>query len=164
MQHDFPAPLTCPTIRVLEDWIDYNGHMNVAYYVAAFDQGVDSVYDTLGIGEDYVREQAGSLFTRELRIGYVAELKLGDPIAMTFQLLDYDSKRLHFVMEMFHAEEGYLAATAEQLAIHVDMNERRSAAFPSAVSARLEALMASHTSLPTPSYLTEPIGIRRRSA
>ncbi len=162
MQQDFSAPINCPTIRVLEDWIDYNGHMNVAYYVAAFDQGVDSVYDSLGIGEDYVRNSAGSLFTRDLRIGYVAELKLGDPIAMTFQLLDWDAKRLHFVMEMFHAEEGYLAATAEQLAIHVDMKERRSAPFPSEISDRLEQLLASHSSLPTPDYLAQPIGIRRR--
>lgn len=161
MQDEFLAPLQCPNIRVLEDWIDYNGHMNVAYYVAAFDQGVDSVYDSLGIGEDYVRDSAGSLFTRELRIGYVAELKLGDPIAMTFQLLDRDAKRLHFVMEMFHADDGYLAATAEQLAIHVDMRERRSAAFPADVSERLERLMASHSILPAPGYLAEPIGIRR---
>lgn len=162
MQQDFSAPINCPAIHVLEDWIDYNGHMNVAYYVAAFDQGVDSVYDSLGIGEEYVRDSAGSLFTRELRIGYAAELKLGDPIAMTFQLLDYDAKRLHYVMEMFHADDGYLAATAEQLAIHVDMNERRSAPFPADVSGRLERLMASHGALPTPGYLAEPIGIRRR--
>lgn len=158
----WPAPFHCPELTVLDDWIDYNGHMNVAWYVAAFDQGVDAMFDALGIGEDYVSERGLSCFTGEIRVGYISELKRGEAFNTTVQLLDWDSKRLHFFMTMISAEDGSVAATLEQLAIHVDMNERRSAPFPDDIAARIEQLMASHASLPRPEGLDRAIGIRRR--
>lgn len=156
------APFQCPELTVLDDWIDYNGHMNVAWYVAAFDQGVDALFDALGIGEDYVSERGLSCFTGEIRVKYLNELKRGEAFSTSIQLLDWDSKRLHFFMTMRGTEDNTVAATLEQLAIHVDMNERRSAAFPDDVAARIETLMTAHQALPAPEGLDRAIGIRRR--
>jgi len=156
------TPIACPDQRVESAWIDYNGHMNMAFYNLAFDRALDYVYDQLGIGAEYVRTGGGSCFTAEIHVNYVQELLLDDPIRVTFQLLDWDAKRLHFFETMYHAEQGYLAATSEQLALHVDMTSRRTAPFPEAVQARLSALMQDHARLERPAQVGRVIGIGRR--
>lgn len=161
---DFPTPLVCPTRPVEAAWIDYNGHMNMAYYSLAFDHALDHAYDLLGIGEAYVRETNCSHFTLEAHVSYLREVKLGDPLRITWQLLDFDAKRLHFFEEMHHAEEGWLAATSEQLSIHVDLSERRSAPFPAALQDRFRAVLDRHGRLPRPPQAGHVIGIPRRPA
>jgi acyl-CoA thioester hydrolase len=85
----------------------------------------------------------------------------GDPLAITFHLLDYDAKRYHYVMEMRHAEQGYLAATSEQLGMHIDLAARRSAPMPPEILTRFERLMRAHAALPRPETVGRGIGIRR---
>lgn len=155
--------IVCPEQRVVPAWIDYNGHMNMAYYNLAFDHALDHVYDQLGIGEAYVRSGQGTCFTAEIHVNYLQELLQDDPITITFQLLDWDGKRLHFFESMYHGSKGYLAATSEQLALHVDLGSRRSAAFPEEVQARLRALMALHEPLERPAQVGRVMGIRRRA-
>lgn len=159
----YEAPIACPVQRVEAGWIDYNGHMNMAFYNLAFDRGLDHVYDLLDIGADYARSGAGSCFTLEVHVSYLRELVLNDPLSIRFRLLDWDAKRLHFFEEMYHAEEGYLAATSEQLAVHVDMASRRAAPFPETVQKRLGVMMGSHGSLPRPPQVGRVIGIPRRT-
>ena len=115
---------------VLPEWIDYNKHMNVAYYVLAFDEGVDSLWDVFGITADHIRDNDSSTFAVESHINYLGELKLDDPFIVTAQVLAYDSKRIHQFQRMYHAEEGYLAATAEWMNLHVDLNVRKVAPWP----------------------------------
>ena len=158
-----PAPIVCPDQQVEPAWIDYNGHMNMAFYNLAFDRALDHVYDRLGIGAEYVRTGGGSCFTAEIHVNYLQELLLGDPIRVTFQLLDWDAKRLHLFESMYHARDGYLAATSEQLALHVDMATRRTAPFPDAVQARLTALMAEHAGLARSPQVGRVMGIQRRA-
>ena len=86
---------------VLPDWIDYNGHMNVAYYVLAFDRGVDEFMYQMGITPEYLKTEQSSTFTLEMHINYLQELRLHDPIRLTCQLLDADSKRVHYFLRMF---------------------------------------------------------------
>lgn len=155
------APFECPAQAVSSDWIDYNGHMNMAYYNMAFDRGVDALYDHLGIGAGYVQNAGGSCFTLEVHVCYVGELVLDDPIRITIQLLDWDAKRLHFYQEMYHATQGFLAATSEQMAMHVDMTSRRSAPFPEAIQATVATLAHTHASLPIPERVGRVIGIRK---
>ncbi len=155
------SAIICPQTRVDQAWIDYNGHMNMAYYNVVFDQGVDHVYDQLGVGAQYVQTGGGSLFTMEVHLHYLNELSLNDPIEVRFQLLDADSKRLHFFEEMYHAEKGYLAATSEQLALHVNMTSRRSSPFPDHIQARVDQLLSEHSGLPRPEQVGHVIGIRR---
>lgn len=158
---DWTSPVVCPEQRVEPDWMDYNGHLNMAFYHVLFDRALDHVYDLLGIGADYARHGGGSCFTLEVHVNYLNEMVQGDPVRITFQLLDSDSKRLHFYEEMFHAETGELAATSEQLALHVDMESRRSAPFPEEIQARIERLMRAHAELPTPERVGRRMGIRR---
>lgn len=157
------GPIVCPEQRVEEAWIDYNGHMNMAFYNLAFDRALDHVYDLLGIGAEHVAAGGGSCFTLETHVSYLQELMLGDPIRVEFQLLDRDAKRLHFFEHMYHAGEGYLAATSEQLALHVDMQARRAAPFAAEVMARIDALFEAQRRLERPEQAGRAIGIRRKT-
>ena len=81
---------------------------------------------------------------------YLRELHAGDPVRVTLQLLDYDDKRLHYFEQLFHAEHGWIAATSENMALHVDMDERKTAPFPAEVMRRLMQMKAAHARLPRP--------------
>ena len=158
------APLAIHRARVLPEWIDYNGHMNVAYYVLAFDQATDAFFDHLDIGLAYKERTSFSTFSLELHVTYDREVQEGDPLAFRTWLLDYDHKRVHYYHEMLHAEEGYVAATLETISMHIDMSVRRSAPFPDDVLARLEDLHAAHRAAPPPpERIGRTSGIRRRA-
>ena len=92
---------------------------------------------------------------------YVQELKLDDEVEVRLQLLDFDHKRLHYYQEMYHYTDGYLAATSEQIALHVDMTSRRSALFPADVTDKLSDVLAAHQGLPKSERIGHSIGIRR---
>ena len=156
------APLVSPTQTVIEDWIDYNGHLNMAFYNVIFDRAVDHFYDLLGVGAQYAESGAGSCFTMEVHVHYLNEVSLDDKLELHLQLLDYDSKRLHYFQQMYHKEQGYLAATSEQLALHVDLNTRRSGAFPQQVLDKLDAMATTHLRLDAPSQVGHRIGIKRK--
>ncbi len=118
------------TGSVLPEWIDFNGHMNVAYYVLAFDQGVDALWLDFGITAEHVQQNHSSTFAVETHVLYQQELKLDDPFIVTAQILAFDSKRIHQFQRMYHADSGYLAATAEWMTLHVDLRKRRVAPWP----------------------------------
>jgi acyl-CoA thioester hydrolase len=156
-----PPPLRPFTITVQPDWIDYNGHMNVAFYVLAFDKATDGLLDHLGLGETYRRTTNCSIYVLEAHVTYDREVKLGDLLAIDTQLIDADQKRLHFFHRMTHAQAGYLAATNELLALHVDLAGPRSAPMPAAALAALEELGAAHRRLPAPPQLGRRISLKR---
>jgi acyl-CoA thioester hydrolase len=121
---------TVSTGRVLPEWIDFNGHMNVAYYVLAFDHGVDALWVDFGITAEHVQKNQSSTFAVETHVLYKQELKLDDPYVVTAQVLAFDAKRIHQFQRMYHAESGFLAATAEWMTLHVDLKKRRVAPWP----------------------------------
>ena len=149
-------------LRVLPEWIDYNGHMNVAYYVLAFDTALERPLDALGLGREAARAAGCSCFTLESHVRYLRELRLDAPLRVAFRLLDADAKRLHYIQHMFHAEEGWLAATCEEAGIHVDMRQRRVAAFPAGIAARVEAMRRAHARLEPLEDGCAGISLRRR--
>ncbi|MFU0503151.1 thioesterase family protein [Pseudaminobacter sp. NGMCC 1.201702] len=157
-----PAPFVSRVMEVEKDWIDYNGHMNMAYYNVLFDRCADEALDLLGIGAGYARERQMTIYTAEVHVCYVRELHLADKVAVTFQLIDHDEKRLRAYQEIRHAE-GWLAATSETLSLHIDMAGPKVAAFPSDVMTRIEAMRASHATLPLPERAGRSIGIKRKS-
>lgn len=160
-QADLTAPIQCPVIPVRKDWIDYNGHMNMAYYNVVFDKGVDHVFDLLGIGATYMDTTNSSCFTMEIHVTYAQEVVLNDPLQVSAQLLDADSKRLHLFLEMYHAQKGYLAATMEQMVLHVDLKQRRSAPMPESIQTSVQTLREAHGKLTAPPQVGSRIGIRR---
>ena len=146
----FAAPFVSSVMRVEPAWIDYNGHLNMAYYNVLFDRAVDEVYELLGLGLDYLKTRRQSTFTAEVHVRYLRELKQGDPVRVSFQLLDYDEKRLHYFEELHHADEGWLSATSENMALNVNMDAKKTAPFPADVMAHLARMKAAHATLPVP--------------
>jgi acyl-CoA thioester hydrolase len=115
------------------EWIDINGHMNVAYYVLAFDKAVDDLWMQFGITDEYIRSGTGTTFAVECHVTYQRELCEGDPYRVTSEILAYDEKRIHQFQRMYHAEESFLSATAEWMNLHVDLQTRRVSPWPGSV-------------------------------
>lgn len=154
----FFAPFVSSVMKVEPAWIDYNGHLNMAYYNVLFDRAVDEAFTLLGCGADYV-QRGFSTFTAEAHVRYLRELKEDAPVRVTFQLLGYDSKRLHFFEQLFHAEEGWVSATSENLTLHIDMAKKKVAPFPADVAQRLAHMKAVHGQLPNPEAAGRRVGI-----
>jgi acyl-CoA thioester hydrolase len=154
-----PYPPYRASVRA--EWIDYNGHMNVAYYVPAFDRATDCLLDYLEIGENYRRARNCSVFVLEAHVTYERELHAGDTFTIDTQLIDADRKRLHLFHAMAMAETGIIAATTEIMTLHVDLATSRSATLPDEAFTKIEALLAAHRLLPPPPQLGRKIGIRR---
>ena len=156
-----PAPELHREI-VLPEWCDYNGHMNLAFYVLVFDHATDKFWDLLGIGRDYRDRTDNSTFTVESHITYDREVLDGDEVRCTTQLLGFDDKRIHYFHRMYHVRDGYLAATTELLAIHVDLTVRRVAAMPDDIQARLAETMDAHRGFGLPDEAGRVIGLGSR--
>jgi acyl-CoA thioester hydrolase len=156
-------PLALHTETVRPEWIDYNGHMNVAYYVLAFDHATDALLDYLDLGVSYRRHANKSVFVLETHVTYDREVHAGDPLRFTTHILGYDAKRLHVFHHMFHATEGFLAATTELIMLHVDLAQRRSAPMPDAALAKVDALARAHATLLRPPQAGRVIGIKPKA-
>ncbi|MEJ8574313.1 thioesterase family protein [Microbaculum marinum] len=156
-----PAPFVSSVMKIQPDWIDYNGHLNMAYYHVLLDRGIDEAFLLLGLGEQYVKERKASFFTVEAHICYLKELGQNDPVVVRTRLLDYDAKRAHVVQELVHAEDGWISATLELMSLHVDMVAKRAAAWPDDVLERLAEMHAAHAHLPVPPQVGRVMKIRR---
>jgi acyl-CoA thioester hydrolase len=144
------APFASSVMRVEPQWIDYNGHLNVAYYNVLFDRAVDELYELLGLGPAYLDKHKHSTMVAESHVRYLRELKETDPVRVMVQLLDYDSKRIRLFEEMRHADAAWLSATCETMTLHVDMAAKKVAPFPQPVMQALATMKAAHARLPPP--------------
>lgn len=158
-----PAPLALHAESVRPEWIDYNGHMNVAYYVLAFDHATDALLEYLGLTHDYKIKANTTTFVADMNVTYRQEVKEGDPLRFTTRILDCDEKRIHFWHEMYHGTEGYLAATNELISLHIDLSVRRVGPMDPEVAQRVRAVREAHAFLPTPPGAGRVIGMKRRA-
>lgn len=160
---DQALPPGLPTThgRVLPEWIDYNGHMNVAWYVLIFDHATDALLARLGMDPAYVKRAQLSTFALEMHVTYERELVLDAPYTVHTQILDADTKRIHLHHEMRHGDEHWRAAGNEVMLMHVDMAQRRATPFPIDIQAHVTAMQSDHASLSRPDGLGRVIGIRR---
>ena len=124
---------------VRPEWIDYNGHMNVAYYVVVFDNATDVLFDALGFDAAWRARSGRSFFAVEGHIRYLGETKLGQNLAVESRLLAVDAKRIHYFHTMRVEGSDAIASTFESLSLHVDMATRRSAKFSDRKSTRLNS-------------------------
>lgn len=155
-----PAPFRSSVARVRPEWIDYNGHMNMAYYAVIFDEAGEEIYPQIGFGSDY-QKTGFTTYTAEFHICYLRELHLGDAVTVTLQLVDYDEKRFHTYQEIWH-EDGWCAATGEAMGLHVDQSGPRVAPMPPGILANLKKLHDAHAELPRPQRVGRRIGITRK--
>lgn len=158
----FEAPIARWRERVLPEWLDYNGHMNVAYFVLIFDHGTDEFYPLIGLGKPYRSRTGKSTFAVETHITYQKELSVGEEVMVSTQLLGYDNKRIHYFHTMWHAEKKVQMATLEQLALHVDLSSRRVEPMPEESQRLLAEMWESHSTLPKPKELGSVMGIKAR--
>jgi len=136
--------------RVLPEWIDVNDHMNVAYYVLAFDQGVDALWSRFGITDDHIREYQSSTFAVESHVIYRRELKFDEAFLITAQILAFDEKRIHQFQRLYRADDQCLAATAEWMNLHVDLDTRRVAPWPKRILDDIQRVAAEQGDWPFP--------------
>ncbi len=145
-----PAPFKSSLMQIEPQWIDYNGHLNMAYYNVMFDRAIDEMWLQLGIGPAYMTARHCSTFTAECHVRYLREIHLGDPVQVSVFLLGADEKRLHTFEELRHATEGWLSATSENLTLHIDMEARKVAPFPPDIQTRARAIVESYAGVPRP--------------
>lgn len=160
-----PTPFAQHRGAVQRAWIDANDHMNVAYYVVAFDLATDDFFDYVGLTREYRDGANCTTYALELHATYLRELKLGQRYLITSQLLDADNKRLHFFHHMYNdtpgEDEAYLAATFEGISMHIDRAGPRGTPFPDDMASHVQAMVAAHRQLPRPPQAGSVIGIRR---
>ena len=113
------------TGRVKSEWADYNGHMNLAYYIHLFDGAWEILLGKFNIGEDSAKIEKRTTFAVESHTTYDKELKVGDEVDLNLLFLDRDKKRIVYKLEMRHKQEQYLASTTEVCSLYVDLGERR---------------------------------------
>lgn len=154
------TPFRSSKRQIRPEWIDYNGHMNMAYYAVIFDEAADEVYPQIGFGPAY-QKTGFTTFTAEFHICYLRELHLNDTVTVTLQLLDYDEKRFHTYQEIWH-EDGWCAATGEAMGLHVDQSGPKVAPMPANILSNLKALHDAHKELPRPERSGRRIAISRR--
>ncbi|MEM6579448.1 MAG: thioesterase family protein [Pseudomonadota bacterium] len=147
------SPLT-----VRSDWIDYNGHLNMGYYAVLFDLAADEAYSALGFGPDYRTRSGHTTYTAEFHIRYLREVKKEDRLQVAFHVIDFDAKRFHTFQEMYHTD-GWLAATGEGLALHVDTSGPHVAPMPEPILSALARMKGASDQ--APQGLGRAISMRR---
>ena len=159
---DLTAPLDRYRDVVRPEWIDHNQHMNVGYYLVVFDFATDEFFAWVGLDAAHRAAHGVTTFCLEAHVTYHREVRAGDPLRFTTQLLAHDEKRIHYFHAMYHAGEGWLAATNELLSLHVSRATRRAAAMAPEVLARLAEIQRAHDALPRPPQAGRTIGLGNR--
>ncbi|MCY0094343.1 thioesterase family protein [Hoeflea ulvae] len=156
----FDAPVIAPARGLDPAWLDYNGHLNMAYYNVVFDKAVDHAFELLGCGAGYLAARSMSFFTAESHVCYLRELKRDALVTASVQILDFDAKRVHLFQELRHVD-GWLSATSETLALHIDMKGPKVAPMPDDILAKVSQMASAHDALPRPVQAGRSIGIKR---
>jgi acyl-CoA thioester hydrolase len=128
-------------------WEDQNGHINVSYYMALYNESGWPMFDLMGVDESYFTERKMGFVDLANHISYLNELHVGDRVTAYGRFLGFDSKRLHGMVLTVNDDTGKLASTIEFLAISMDLARRRAAPIPDDIAARLEAITRAHQAL-----------------
>lgn len=151
--------LTSYTTNILPDWVDYNGHLRDAFYLLIFSYATDALMDTLGLTRENRETSGHSLFTLELHLNYLHEVKLGAEVEVHTQLIAHDAKRLHLYHSLHLVGDAKELAGNEQMLLHVDLAGPHSAPFTEATLGKLAAIHAEQTDLARPALLGRVIGL-----
>jgi|TARA_X000000368_G_scaffold88301_1_gene67277 acyl-CoA thioester hydrolase len=126
------------TGRVKSEWTDYNGHMNLAFYIHLFDSAWEVLLQKFNIGEDAAKIEKRTTFAVESHTTYDMEVKVGDEVDINLLFIDFDKKRIVYKLEMIHKSEKYLAATTEVCSLYVDLNSRKVTEFEESKSSLIK--------------------------
>ncbi len=130
-----------------ESYLDENNHMNVRYYLAIFDDATYEFFGSFGMGRDYYLTTENGSFALEMHINYLAEVRLGEKVAIHSRVLNRTAKRIHFMQFMVNQDTEKLACTIEGVGSHVNTTIRRTSPFPDTIAQQIDALLAKHKKL-----------------
>ncbi len=117
--------------RIIKDWTDYNGHMNLSYYILIFDMGAEIILSKFNMGEHSAKTTKKSTMVVETHTTYNKEVKENDEVDVFLSYFNHDKKRLHYKLEMYDKFQKTLSATTEVLSLYIDLNIRKVAEFES---------------------------------
>jgi acyl-CoA thioester hydrolase len=117
------------TKKIIKEWTDYNGHMNLSYYILVFDIGAEVILSKFKMGEHSAKTTKKSTMVVETHTTYNQEVKDGDEVDVFISYFDHDNKRLLYKLEMYDKARNTLSATTEILALYIDLNIRKVAEF-----------------------------------
>jgi len=117
------------TKKIIKEWTDYNGHMNLSYYILIFDMGAEVILSKFKMGEHSAKTTKKSTMVVETHTTYNQEVKEGDEVDVVLSHFDHDNKRLHYKLEMYDKAKNTLSATTEVLSLYIDLNIRKVAEF-----------------------------------
>ena len=150
-------------VEIRPEWIDRNGHFNAGYYMVVLDTAIGPWFDLLGIDTEHRAREGVSTFTVESHTTYLSELREGEAVAVTAQLLAFTDKKVHTFLRMLRDRDGTLAATNEVLSLHIDLKTRRPAPMHPAISTRMTEVFELHRDHPLPSQAGRVIGVEAKS-
>ena len=113
------------SFSVKQEWVDYNDHMNMAYYVLIFDQALEVALEKFKMGESAAKDLNRSTMVVETNTKYLSEVKQGEEIDINMTYFDHDKKRLHIKMEMIEKSEKKISANMEWISLYIDLNQRK---------------------------------------
>ena len=117
------------TKKIIKDWTDYNGHMNLSYYILVFDMGAEVILSKFKMGEHSAKTTKKSTMVVETHTTYNKEVKENDEVDVFISYFDHDKKRLHYKLEMFEKSKNNLSATTEVLSLYINLNTRKVSEF-----------------------------------
>lgn len=151
--------LTTYQTRIIPDWVDYNGHLRDAFYLLIFSYATDALMDRLGLDSNSREASGHSLFTLELHLNYLHEVKLDAEVEVRTQIIGHDSKRLHLYHSLHLVGDDKALAGNEQMLLHVDLAGPHATPFSETSLARLTAIVTEQADLPAPQYIGRVIAL-----
>ena len=158
----YSTPIILPEQEVLNEWLDYNGHMNVAYYTLAFDKSLDIfLEDLLGIGESHAYENNQGPFVVQAHYHYLNEMRLNEKFHVRLFVVDCDKNKMHLCMEIYSLFQEKVIAVVEQVLINVNLKLRKSEPYPPWAFEKLIKLKNTHKNVSLPSAFGKSIGLKK---
>ena len=158
----YSTPIILPEQEVLNEWLDYNGHMNVAYYTLAFDKSLDIfLEDLLGIGESHAYKNNQGPFVVQAHYHYLNEMRLNEKFHVRLFVVDCDKNKMHLCMEIYSLFQEKVIAVVEQVLINVNLKLRKSEPYPPWAFEKLIKLKNTHKNASLPSAFGKSIGLKK---
>ena len=158
----YNTPIVLPSKKVLSEWIDYNGHMNVVFYTLAFDSSLDFfLEEILGIGETHAIKKKQGPFVLQAHYHYLNEMGLNDEFNVRLLVVDCDKKRMHLCLDIFSKKQKHVIAVAEKVLINVNLNLRKVEPYPVWAYERLIKIKKTHEKTSFPNVLGKKISLKK---
>jgi len=115
--------------KIINEWTDYNNHMNLSFYILVFDRAAEKILSQFKMGEEAAKKEKRSTMVVETHTTYNNEVKEGDDVEVFLSYFNHDKKRLHYKLEMYEKSKNILSETTEVLALYINLDLRKVAEF-----------------------------------